>query len=1137
MNFIHCGEAFAFTKPMGRLNKYHVFKSIVVMKLTALILMISMQVSAVAYSQQISLNFKNAPLRKVMQDIRKQAGYSFAANAEVIDHALPVTINIKSISIEKALQILFSNQPLTYFLEGKVINLALKTMEKKIVSGQKEQNLTDLTGQIADSLDRPLSGADVMLQGQNGKRTYTDNNGRFILKDVPSEGSLLIRLIGFESINVSYKGNSVTIHLKQATSELDEVRVIAYGTTSKRLTTGYSSRVSATEIEKSPINNPLLALSGRTPGVFISQASGISGGALKVNIQGINSITKGNDPFYVVDGVPYTSQLLPTLQPVLGGVAVVGGESVGNGNPFSYINPGDIESIEVLKDADATAIYGSRAANGAILITTKKGKSGQTKIDVTVQSGTGKVGRKFDMLNTQQYIQMRQEAYKNAGQPVPNTSSPKNGSNYDLTVWDQNRYTDWQKELIGGTANYTDIQASVAGGSNQTTFRLNGGYHKETTVFPGDYANIKGSVGINVNHVSINNRFRVQFNGNYLNNSNLLPYADLTGAALSLAPNAPALHTANGRLNWQRIEVNSTTHDSVSTFANPLSALEKTYKVNVNNLISNADLSYVLVKGLILKTSLGYTDMVTRELSTTPLTAYSPETVANNTRSADYGNGRINSWIIEPQLTYSFSLLKGHADFLLGSTFQETKKDFQKINGTGFSSDLAMQDYSSATTVISLPSVLTDYKYNAFFARLTYNWIEKYIVNFTARRDGSSRFGSANRFHNFGAVGAAWLFSNEDFIKNALSFFSFGKLRGSYGTTGNDQIGDYNYLNSYTPITGFEAPVPYQGVAGLQPNTLPNPYLQWELTNKLQFGLDLGFFNDRILAAVNYYRNRSSNQLIGYNLATQTGFVSVTKNFPATIQNSGWELTLNTINIKHKKFSWTSGVNFTANKNKLTEFSNLSTSTYANTLVIGQPVNLLKIFNYAGVDPQTGLFQYHAADGKLTSTPNATIDKTVFYTPSPKFYGGFHNSISYKGFDLDFLVQFIKQRALSYPLGTTFRLGANIWNVPAGVLDRWRQPGDNASVQKPSTSLFLLDAQLSSYVYTDASYARLKNLSLSYSLPDEWINKVKLERCRLFVQGQNLFTITKYKGLDPENASPGNLPPLRVITFGLQLTL
>jgi TonB-linked SusC/RagA family outer membrane protein len=1099
-------------------------KLLLVMKITTFLLIATMmQVSASSFAQNITLVKKNITLDEFFREIRKQTGYNVSYSDKILDDSKSLNVNFKATPLESALKNVLDGKALSF--DFKDNNIIIYKQEKSFLENIIARfQAIDVRGRIVDSLGRGLPGATI--RARDGKRAViSDLNGRFVLVGVEDGSQLTVTFIGFKDKIVNAAVNIGEIVLMSADSKLDEIHVIAYGLTSKRITTGYSSGIKGTDLDRQPINNPILGLSGRTPGVFVTQNTGISGSAVVVRVQGNNSITQGNDPFYVVDGVPYSAQLLPTINSIRGGSNFAGSNTqIGQGNPLSYINPSDIESIEVLKDADATAIYGSRAANGAILITTKKGKSGQTKVDVNFQNGVGKVGHKLKLLNTEQYLAYRKEAYANDNRAYP-TPAGANPANYDLTVWDQKRNTDWQKELIGGSANYTDAQAAISGGTNLTTFRLNGGYHRETTVFPGDFSDIKASVGINISHTSNNNRFKVQFNGNYQNDNNNLPAIDLTGTALRMAPNAPNLYNTDGSLNWEPF-------NGTSTWSNPLADLTNTYSVKTNNLITNANLSYQIYKGLELKTNLGYTDLYTKEVSTLPITANRPEDRPYAVRSGYYTNGRISSWIIEPQLTYNFTIGKGHADVLAGTTFQQTGKDLLSINGEGYSSDAAIYDYSSAAIITTNPSVLSTYKYSALFGRLNYNWENKYIVNFTIRRDGSSRFGPANRFHNFGAIGAAWLFSSEEFFHGKLPLVSFGKLRGSYGTTGNDQIGDYTFINKFNPIPTSSTPNPFQGLVGLEATTYPNPYLQWELTKKAQIGLDLGFIKDRILISANYYNNRSSNQLIGYRIATQSGFEIVTRNFPAKVENSGWEFTLTTVNVKQASFTWTSNINFTSGRNKLLSFPTLETSSYANSLVIGQPINIFKIFNFAGVNPETGLYQYYDASGKITHTPDNVKDRTVYITPSPKFFGGLENTISYKNFDLSFLFQFVKQKAVNFRF---FNLVGGLFNQPTEVLARWQKSGDITDIQKFSSRESLADVSSSSFIYADASFIRLKNASLSYTLPSAWVTKLKLSHCRLFVQGQNLLTFTKYKGLDPESASL-LLPPLRVLTVGLQAT-
>ncbi len=367
---------------------------------------------------------------------------------------------------------------------------------------------------------------------------------------------------------------------------MDAVQVLAYGTQTKRLSIGNVSTVTAETIQKQPVNNVLLALEGQVPGLFVTQSSGISGAAVTARIQGQNSRVNGNDPFYVIDGVPYLSQLQTTnLDGILTGQTP--GSGGGVGSPLSFIDPSSIESIDVLKDADATSIYGSRAANGAILITTKKGKAGAAKCTIDFQQGIGQVGHFVDMMNLDQYLNMRYQAFHNDGlKPDPNVD-------YDLTLWDTTRYTNWQKTLIGGTASYTNVNASLSGGTTYFQYLVSGTYHRERTVFPADFVDQKGAIHFSLTNTSLNQKFHFQFSGDYLLDNNHLPFSDMTNDAILLEPDAPNIYNPDGTLNW---EPNS---DGVSTWRNPLNTAQTPYKNKTNNLVSNMVLSYNILPDLI----------------------------------------------------------------------------------------------------------------------------------------------------------------------------------------------------------------------------------------------------------------------------------------------------------------------------------------------------------------------------------------------------------------------------------------------------------------------------------------------------------------------------------------------------------
>jgi TonB-linked SusC/RagA family outer membrane protein len=1106
------------------------------MRLTTVILIATlMQVSAATFGQRITLHQRNTALKSVLKEIRKQSGYDFYYDGKLIQDNQKVTINLENSDLENALHVTFKNLNLTYDIDGKIISIKRKEepfiFEKLIDRFQA----IDIRGKVVDEKGQPLVGASVSIKG--GRGTTTDKEGNFYLAEVDEKAVLMISFIGYLTKEVNSHSDLSSIVLELSNSKLDEVQVIAYGQTSQRLNTGDVSTVKATDIEKQPVVNPLLTLQGRVTGLFITQNSGLSGGGVNPLIQGKNSLQYGTDPLIVIDGVSYPSELLPGIN---NGLLGLSGNNLnsGQGSPLNFINSQDIESISVLKDAGATSIYGSRAANGVILITTKKGKSGQTKIDINLQSGIGKLARKLQLLNTEQYLEMRHQAIKN--DVIDLNADPYNQDFYkyfffkDLTKWSQTDDTDWQDVLLGGTAHYNDFQGTVSGGSANTQFLVGGNYHKETSVFPGSQFDKKGSLHFNINNVSNDQRFHLTLSGSYQADNNNLIGTDFTNLALTLPPNAPALYNSDGSLNWEPSPTGS------STWNNPLAELYNKYTINTNNLISSGVIAYEIISGLTIKSNFGYNNLQSTESTIGPLIATAPETRATGVRSAQFGTNNITSWSAEPQLDYSFSALAGRIDLLLGSSFQQNIRKGFIIASSGYSSDELLTDIGAATKV-SPPSVIHNiYRYNAIFGRLNYNLNDKYILNLSIRRDGSSRFGSKNQLHNFSSAAGAWIFSNETFIKQLFPFLSFGKLRASYGTTGNDQIGDYQYLSLYNPIT-FGVGSPYQNSNNLIANGLSNPYLQWEETNKLQFGGALGFFKDRILLDAAYFRNRSSNQLLNYNLPYTTGFSGIIENFPAKVQNYGWEFSLNTTNVTSKNLNWNSSINLTIPKNKLLAFPNLSTSSYANSLIIGQPITITKLYHYMGVNSNTGLYEFSGSDGLPTSDPGfGTENQQTIVNTAPKYYGGFQNSLSYRNFSLDFLLQFVKQKTESNYYGN-FPGGPA--NQPATILNAWQKAGDNSKIQQYSTYLagsaslpqfYLLSSDA---VYTDASYIRLKNLSFSYQLPTKVKSALKLTDCRIYLQGQNLLTITNYPGLDPEVRGISSLPPLRVITLGIHATL
>lgn len=1109
---------------------------LLVMKLTIILCMAAvLQVTAKAVAQTITFSGKDVSLEKIFSAVKAQTGYGVFYDAALLESSKPVTVSAKEQPLQAFLGQVLAGQALDFSIKRKTIFIRRKpaaVFEPVVTSPSAEDTLITVTGKVTDAAGNPIPGATIVVKGTPAGAT-TDSDGNFTVLSQKKDTILLVRSIGYETREVPIKGNakSLLVKLSLAVNDLDETVVIAYGTTTQRYNTGNVSTVKADDIEKQPVNNPLYALQGRVAGLQVTPTSGLPGAPVTVQIRGRNSLNSGSEPLFVIDGLPYTGSVPP-----LGGPGDLG---VGL-SPFAFINPSDIESISILKDADATAIYGSRGANGVVLITTKKGKVGTTKIDINLQYGVSEVPKKLKMMNTEQYLSMRKGALANDGLSS-RLDDPAYAITYaDLMLWDQQRYTDWQEVLIGGTASYTDIQSSVSGGTATVQYLLSGNYHRETTVFPGNNSDEKGGMHFSLTGSSPDQKFRATLTGSYLLNRSTLPSRDFTERALITEPNAPQAYNIDGTINWALYPQTglNTSWQRLPYSVDLLSLFEN----RINNLTSSAQLSY-RIGPVSIRGNLGYSELRGSSFKGSPSTRLRPSTDPSRfelLRRADYNNNIVKNFSFEPQVTYDGKLFRnGELSVLIGASLQSTNTESQYLGLQGFPSDALLKSMSAASEVWNKSNTSLQYKYTAAFARLTYNYGSKYLINLNARRDGSSRFGPGNQFGNFGSVGAAWIFSEERFIEKLAPFLSYGKLRFSYGTSGNDGIGDYQYLERYQTASL------YQGVMGYKTSGLYNPYYHWETTRKMELGLETGFLKDRILFSASFFRNRSDNQLINYPYPFMAGFGNAATNLPALIQNTGLELEVRTVNVRKRDFTWSSNFNFTVNRNKLLEYPDLNNSAYAQS-VIGEPFyGYVDVYRSAGVDPATGLYQFLDKEGNIVSNP-ATSDfprygKDIRFFTYPKFYGGLSNSFTYKGFSLDLFFQFTKQVGVNPLYQNPAYPGASRNNQLAEVYGiQWQKPGDNVAIQRYSSTgqgTVYSNYQDSDQGYIDASFVRLKNASLSYSLPDDWKGKLRLKSARIYIQGQNLLTFTKYKGLDPETQSWGSLPPLRTITAGLQIGL
>lgn len=1094
-------------------------KTMRVMKLTALIVLTAfLQVAAKGVAQdKITFTGKDVPLEKVFTAIKKQTSYLFLYNDALLVNAKKVTLQVKNASLEEVLSECFKDQPFDYKINGRTIFIINRPEPEK-----KEQSVVNETtpgdevkGRITNAQGEPLSGANIVVK-RTGKGTQANANGEFTLKNVDANESVTISFTGYapQTIKVGSR-KSLMLVMQVADNELDEMVVQGYGTTTRRLATGNIAKVTAAEIEKQPVMNPLLALQGRVAGLEVRQVNGFASAPIKIEIRGRNNID-GNisgQPLYIIDGVPLTVLELNTTTYATGSTGFIQNGlfngPAGGQSPFFSINPADIESIEVLKDGDATSIYGSRGANGVILVTTKKGKVGNTKFDINIQQGINKVTKYYDMLTTSQYLAMRREAFQNDG------VTPTTGNAPDLLVFDTTRYTDWQKELWGGTGKNTNMQFAVSGGNTQTSFRIGGAYVKATNILTVSGADQRASVSFNLAHMTLNKKIRMSFTSQYS-----FTKSDMTSVpnVVTLPPNAPSIYDSNGKLNyfeWQPV---------ASGIGFPFAGLIQPYTAKTNFLNGNLTIDYNVLKGLVFKVSLGFNNAQNNQLALFPISSRNP--VTNPVGEASFGNNSNKNWVVEPQAEYNTFLGKGNLNVLIGGSNQSGNTQGGVIYGSEYTSDFLIRTVSNAPTVRGFDNY-GQYKYAAAFGRINYNWRNKYIINLSVRRDGSSNFGSGNQFGKFYSAGVAWIFTEENWIKEHLNFLSFGKLRVSYGTTGGEGPA-YGYLTKWVSSNQT-----YTNTVPLEPTQHANPNYRWQLNKKLETAIDLSFLNDKINLEVVYYKNRCGNQIIPFPVPVYTGFSGVTANSPALVQNDGLEFTVSSKIVNGKNFSWRLMLNGSFNRNKLISYPNFESSPFTNVMAIGKSINSVKLLRSAGVDPQTGLyiFEDQNNDGNI-SVESGPRDDRYYYNLSPKFLGGAGSNFSYKRLQLYLFFSIKKQIGINALSGLTAGL---MKNMPLSILERWQKAGDFTDVARftvsnaPSYGFFTQ----SDGIYTDASFVRLSNASLSYSLPEKAMHKAGMKGCNVFVNVQNLFVITSYNGIDPETQNFGGMPPAKIITGGL----
>lgn len=1100
-------------------------QTLLVMRLTAFLLTVTfLNVSATGVSQNVTFTGENVTLEKVFSAVKRQTGFLFLYPRTILREAKPVSVSAHNLPLEDFLADVFKSQPLEYNIKGKNIFIS----PRSTVVGPSDPlpqlsgttNLSDtliVRGTVVDENGEPLAGVNVVVKG-TGKGTAANVNGVFGLKNVEENAVIVISSVGYVSQEVKITGfnlslKSMFITMKRSTKSLDETQVIAYGKTTKRFSTGNITTIKAEDIDRQPVMTALDVIAGRVPGVTIRQTSGNSAAPVVVEIRGKNTINPNaiTDPLYVIDGIPMTTLNASALtgnSPMSMGAVQGGYTNTLGENPLLSINPRDIESIDVLKDGDATAIYGSRAANGVILITTKRAKSGPTRFDLSVNNGIKTIQKYPELLNTRDYLAIRREAFKNDGISPDVYNAP------DLMLWDSTRYTDWQRLLVG-TGNMLIVNAGISGGLLQNNYSVSASYASTEELMNNGGKNQRASLRTFFSHTSLNQKFNITI-GNNLAVTDVRAYA--IGDLGNIPPNAPDIYNDKNEFNFAPYRGQFASQFKFGGLIKPSDS--KTF-----SLQSTISIRYEILKGLTVSATGGYNLFSNNNINVSPAAAMDAYFFAFS--SAYYGNSTLKSFTVEPQIAYNTFIGKGRFSAQLIGSMQKEVSNSNTMLGFMYPNDDLMKSINNAQSK-SIMEGFKEYRYLSVAAILRYEWDRKYIINLNARRDGSSRFGPGRQFGDFGSVGVAWIASEEKWIKdNVPAWISFIKFRGSYGITGSDGIGDYEYLSRWSNGYSIDNPEllrTYNGVNAFHVVRALNQNFQWESTHKKEVAASVGFFEDKINIEFSYYSNLSKQQLTIIATPDYSGFSSVTGNWDAQIRNSGIEITLTGKLIDTKDWGLSLNFNIGRNQNKLVGFPGLEKSPYAGTYKIGQSLRATYLFHYTGIDPLTGAitFEDHNKDGKIystgTSVPTSEIDDRYLVKDiNQKYIGGFGINTTYKRVALYTQFSFVN-RLSAEPYLDLIVGSMNNLVLPKEIMDNhWKQPGDLAKYPRFTTSQEYVGTLAGSDAYyVNGSYIRLSSLALSYQFPLKWIGKVKMKDARIGLETQNLFTLTSFKGMDPD---------------------
>ncbi|MBL7768004.1 MAG: TonB-dependent receptor [Flavipsychrobacter sp.] len=1130
-------------------------KTVLYMKLTAAFLLLGcLQLSANGFSQKVTLAGKNISLEKALVEIGEQSGYFFFYRYNELKNATPLNIRLKNVPLKTALEELFRDQPFSYAIDNKTIVVVRKQTDIK--NPLPELPPVDIRGRVVDERGNPMPGATVRVKGTNNA-TVSNAEGEFSIPDLPDGTVLVITYTGYLMQEVVLKKNQpIRIVLKEDDNSLKSVVVVGYGTQERKDITGAVASLPSKKIKDQPVTSMDAALAGQIAGVQVAQTTGTPGGGVTVRVRGAGSLTAGNEPLYVIDGFPVTSDYNQT------------------NNPLNSINPNDIESVQVLKDASATAIYGSRGSNGVIIITTKSGKSGTSRVNLDMFTGFQEVAKKIDMLDAQgfaNYInETRNNAWVDRGGSVTDNNTVRNNVLYRLPPFLADpaalgKGTDWQDEIFQ-KAPIRNVQLSFSGGNEKTKYYMSAGYlDQDGVVINGNFK--RYSFKLNVES-QVSDRIKV--------GANLTPSfttSDVVEAeghwsggamilsALLMAPHLPVYNPDGSYTNALNLGY------GFSSVENPVkSAKERVNKWNRMRLLGTGFAEVELLKDLKFKILVGADFASGRNRTFIPSIVgrdgAPPPSIPVGTSTT---NQSIN-WLSEYTLAYKKSIDRHQFDALLGYTAQKDNFESNFVSATNFPNDNVQT--INAGIINGGSSDQQQWALLSYLARVNYSFDRKYLLTATIRRDGSSRFGANNKWGTFPSVSAGWRISDESFMQG-INWMDELRLRASYGVTGNNFIGNYAHIALLSAQNYILGTGSGQEVNGLYPSTFGNVNLGWEMNKQLDLGFELGVFNNRVVLTADYYDKRTSKLLLNVPVPSLTGFTTATQNI-GKIRNHGVELSLATKNTVGA-FKWNTDINVSFNRNKVLALGPEGAPIFGNYQLnsshkteIGQPMGNFYGYKVIGVfqdaadleksprfaDSQPGHLKFEDINGDGVLS---TDDRTILGNPFPDMTFGINNNFSYKGFELNILLQGVQGFEVMN-LGRRFYANyAGTGNGSADMLNAWRSPQDPGNGNVPRLNRDLArytssnaSANITSLFVEDASFLRIRNVSLGYNLNEKLASLIRARSARLYVSAQNLHTFTSYKGYNPEvsvtgastltpGVDYGGYPVARTFTVGLNL--